>query len=77
MHHPGNEAGGRQPVAACLDPPYPETVALVDFNSPPFAATCALPNPEIRTLRFNIISSFALNVVALEVDETFADLFTP
>ena len=77
VHYPSNEAGSRQPVATGFDPPDPETVALVDFNCPPFTSAGALPNPEIRTLCLYVISSLALDVVEFEVDEAFPDLFAP
>ena len=77
MHHPGNETSSRQPVATCLDPPGPETVALVDFNCPFFTSAGTLPDSEIRTLRLYIIPLLTLDIIAFEVDEAFPDLFAP
>lgn len=76
VHDPGEEAGGGHPVAAGLNPPDPETVALVDFDGTPFASFGPFPDPVVRAEGLDVEASLGLNVVALQVDEALADLLT-
>ena len=76
VHDPGEEAGGRQPVATGLNPPDPETVALIDLDGAVFASFRSFPDPVVRTEGLHVESSVGFNIVALQVDEALADLLT-
>ena len=74
VHDPGEEAGGRQPVATGLNPPDPETVALIDLDGAAFASFGSFPDPVVRSEGFDIVAPSGFHIVAFEIDEAFAHL---
>ena len=76
VHDPGEEAGGGHPVAAGLNPPDPETVALVDLNRAILASSCSFPDPVVRAQGLDIETSLGFNVVAFQIDKALSDLLT-
>ena len=75
VHDPDEEAGGGHPVAAGLNPPDPETVALVDLNRAILASSCSFPDPVVRAQGLDIETSLGFNVVAFQIDKALSDLF--